>query len=329
MSLAKWVKSTVNDDETVIQADVVAQNTQFLVEALILYKKNNNIKILQHAIKLVHLININGIVFHRLVNNSKNVKIQNIKFDLDKCKNKFVESNMRLVISVARKYSNRGMDLHDLVQEGSIGLLRAVDKFELVKGFRFSTHATWWIRQAITRAIADQSRVIRIPVHATEAINKINSVKKALSQKMQYEPKIEDIARHAGIAVDKVRGLMEQGATPISTSTPILNEDLVLEDVISDNIPDPSEQTSFSEMAAILDKVLGTLHPQEEMVIRMRFGLGVPRQTLIDHGNQVGKSKSRLSQLYQSGMNTLRRKRRYLLEDYSLKNGRNPTRSPQ
>ena len=240
--------------------------------------------------------------------------------NLNRIKDKFVNANMRLVISIARKYQNRGMDVNDLIQEGSIGLIKAVEKYEYTLGYKFSTYATWWIRQSITRAIADQSRTMRLPVHATEALNKINSAKKALAQEFCRDPKVEELAAFVGIPLDKVKSLIESGRQMISLSMPLgENEETSLEDFLMDNKPTPYENVSMASMSDSIDKVLATLTPQEEKVIRMRFGLGIPggEQKLQYIADHYGVSRERIRQIEVNSLNKMRRyNRRKKLEEF-------------
>ena len=250
-------------------------------------------------------------------------EIKNLQKDLDagdEAKKRLAEANLRLVVSIAKRYVGRGMLFLDLIQEGNLGLIKAVEKFDYRKGYKFSTYATWWIRQAITRAIADQARTIRIPVHMVETINKLIRVSRQLLQELGREPTPEEISEEMGMPVDRVREILKISQEPVSLETPIgEEEDSHLGDFIQDdNVPVPADAAAFTLLKEQLVEVLSTLTDREQKVLRLRFGLDDGRaRTLEEVGKEFNVTRERIRQIEAKALRKLRHpSRSRKLKDY-------------
>ena len=275
------------------------------------YKKDLLEKVKQDVViaqkDIIELENTVGISLKEIKEINRNMSMGETK--MRRAKKDMVEANLRLVISIAKKYTNRGLQFLDLIQEGNIGLMKAVDKFEYRRGYKFSTYATWWIRQAITRSIADQARTIRIPVHMIETINKLNRVSRQMMQDMGREPTPEELSKELDMPEDKVRKVLKIAKEPISTETPIGDdEDSSLGDFIEDTvIESPLENATEESLHFATDDVLASLTAREAKVLRMRFGIGMNTDhTLEEVGKQFDVTRERIRQIEAKALRKLR-----------------------
>ncbi len=269
--------------------------------------KENIDEVTRQHNKLAKLEKIIGLDIPRIKDINRKMSIGEAK--IRRAKKDMVEANLRLVISIAKKYTNRGLQFLDLIQEGNIGLMKAVDKFEYRRGYKFSTYATWWIRHAITRSIADQARTIRIPVHMIETINKLNRVSRQMVQEMGREPTPEELGERMELPEDKIRRVLKIAKEPISTETPIGDEeDTTLGDFIEDTaIASPDEAATEDNLTEATDDILGSLTAREAKVLRMRFGIGMNTDhTLEEVGKQFDVTRERIRQIEAKALRKLR-----------------------
>lgn len=265
----------------------------------------------RQAIDTVHLY-LKAIGEHKLLSAEDEVRLaKRIERADNEAKNQMIESNLRLVVSIAKRYNDRGVSLLDLIQEGNVGLMRAVEKFDWRRGYKFSTYAAWWIRQGITRAIADQARTIRIPVHLLQHVNKVAAVRRRLEQEMGREPTVEEVAKHLEMTEDEVKSLMELNTDTISLDTPIGSEDgsATIGDVVeNDKELAPEEIVAVRLLSEDIDVVLSQLGDRERRVIELRYGItGDEPLTLVEIGKYIGVTRERVRQIEIAAINKLRR----------------------
>ena len=237
-------------------------------------------------------------------------RIERAERNIEDGKNRLIQANLRLVVSIAKQYMGRGLQFLDLVQEGNIGLMKAVDKFEYQRGYKFSTYATWWIRQRMTRAIADQASTIRVPVHMRESIQKLNKVSRRLGQRYGRPPTVQELAEHVELSEEKTRGMMEHLKEPVSLETPVgVNEETRLGDLLEDRTVSPPDAAALRyDTQRQVGKALGVLTPKEEHIIKKRFGIGFAKgHTLEEISEDFGVTRERIRQIEASALRKLRR----------------------
>jgi len=313
--ICKQFKREPNDREWGKQVWKIEQTKQILLEKLNRDPKKSEINSF-----LADSVNNVDIEERWNVQADKNFKTFLRRLHLDRrAKDKMVQSNLRLVVSIAKKYMNRGLSFQDLIQEGSLGLIRAAEKFDHEKGYKFSTYATWWIRQAITRAIADQSRTIRLPVHLYETISRIKKTTKILSQSLHRKPTEEEIADSMEMTIEKLRFIAKSAQLPISLETPIgKEEDSRLGDFIEADGETPEDEVSKNLLREDLENVLDTLSPRERDVLRLRYGLDDGRmKTLEEIGQIFNVTRERIRQIEAKALRKLRHpNRNSILKEY-------------
>jgi len=299
----EFIKSFVGNETNLEWAEAMSRKRTPWAKSV----KGELEEILRLQKKLIRLEKIIGLDIASIKEINRKMSIGQAK--VRRAKKDMVEANLRLVISIAKKYTNRGLQFLDLIQEGNIGLMKAVDKFEYRRGYKFSTYATWWIRQAITRSIADQARTIRIPVHMIETINKLNRISRKMIQEMGREPTPEELGEKMELPEDKVRRVLKIAKEPISTETPIGDEDdTTLGDFIEDtSIDSPDDSATEENLKEATDDILGSLTAREAKVLRMRFGIGMNTDhTLEEVGKQFDVTRERIRQIEAKALRKLR-----------------------